>query len=358
MSEAVAAQTPDKVKAKKKDRDGSAKKRKREEQEQAVDAQVDGEPSTKKAKKRKSKGGDGETEDAVASPAAEVKEKKNKKKERKSDAADVEPAVEATPSKKHKSKKDRPSSANGLQTPGPSAASADTQRPATTFTDRDLEKHTPFTHQTASFCLSLSPCANAFPLEGLCAEHISPLLLTYYPPLKGVVLAYSNPRLSEHPEAGLTSTQNAVLAKSIDEYAVTYVWLTATFLLFRPAKGTYLVGYVNLQNRSMFGLMCYNYFNAGIDSTRLPKGWRWVSGDDAADEADGEDDDEEDGAKGRKKKALKEGEGYWADEDGKKVEGRIVFRVKDFEPTLSAEVGTIGGVNISGTLLDESEDGK
>lgn len=55
----------------------------------------------------------------------------------------------------------------------------------------------PFRLRTASLYLAVSPIALIKPLEGLCAEHLSPLLLTYYPPLGGVILAYSNPRLSE-----------------------------------------------------------------------------------------------------------------------------------------------------------------
>ncbi|KAF2770230.1 hypothetical protein EJ03DRAFT_253270, partial [Teratosphaeria nubilosa] len=160
---------------------------------------------------------------------------------------------------------------------------------------------TPFRQQTASFYLALSPCAQSFPVEGLCAEHLSPLLLTYFAPLNGVVISYSNPRLSEGPnDVHPSSSKKYVLAQSIDEYAVNFVWLTAEFTVFRPSRGTYLEGYVNLQNESLLGLVCYNYFNAGIDRTRLPKEWKW------------------------------EGEGYWADGEGNKVEGRMVFKVKDF----------------------------
>lgn len=132
----------------------------------------------------------------------------------------------------------------------------------------------PFHTLTTSLYVSLSPCSNNFPLEGLCAEHISPHLLSYYAPLHGVLLAYSNPRISEKPD-GAPSTGTTVLAKSINEYAVTYLWLTADFLVFRPEKGTVLEGAVNIANEGMVGLICYNYFNVAVPREGLPASWTW-----------------------------------------------------------------------------------
>lgn len=209
---------------------------------------------------------------------------------------------------------------------------------AATPLDGALEKHTPFVQQTASFYLALSPCAYNFPLEGMCAEHLSPLLLTYYPPLRGVVLNYSNARLSEHSDQTAEEVSSRVLCKSIDEYAVSFAWLTAEFTLFKPHRGTYLEGHVNLQNESLLGLVCYNFFNASIDRTRLPKDWNWIG-----DESDISD---------RKKKG---GHGYFVDGSGKRVEGRITFRAKDFDATPGAENGG-GTINISGTLLSPDTD--
>ncbi|KAG9735711.1 hypothetical protein KCU73_g10440, partial [Aureobasidium melanogenum] len=53
----------------------------------------------------------------------------------------------------------------------------------------DATSTSPFVKQTSSFYLPLSPIYHAFPVDGLCAEHISPLLLTYHPPLRGVILS-------------------------------------------------------------------------------------------------------------------------------------------------------------------------
>src|SRR5450432_1640489 len=55
----------------------------------------------------------------------------------------------------------------------------------------------PFHTQTSSIYLPLAPISQRQPLEGICAEHLSPLILTYYPQLSGVILSYSQPRMSE-----------------------------------------------------------------------------------------------------------------------------------------------------------------
>jgi len=170
--------------------------------------------------------------------------------------------VEDETSKKSKKKNHKDSQNDVVETNGIEKDEPVVSKTATTTTaidDKQLQSSPPFVQQTTSFYLALSPIAHDFPLDGLCAEHISPLLLTYYPPMKGVVLSYSDPRLSEAPEKRGVQIKKekrskTVLGRSVDEYAVTYVWLTVDFLLFKPQRGTVLEGYVNLQNESILGL--------------------------------------------------------------------------------------------------------
>ncbi|KAK4985124.1 hypothetical protein LTR66_008272 [Elasticomyces elasticus] len=210
-------------------------------------------------------------------------------------------------------------------------------------------KHSPFTQTTASLYLALSPICQQYPLEGLCAEHLSPLLLTYYPPLKGVILSYSNPRLSEHPDDGVGATGAQVLARSVDEYAVSFVWLTAELTLLRPGRGTYVEGWVNLQNESHIGLICYNYYNASIDRRRLPKDWQWV-GTDRETSATPDVSAQDGNTEGTR-------EAHFVDGQGNRVEGLMQFRLRDFEasPATDRERGFL---SMEGTLLDEEEDAK
>ncbi|KAL3426877.1 DNA-dependent RNA polymerase i subunit a43 [Phlyctema vagabunda] len=167
----------------------------------------------------------------------------------------------------------------------------------------------PFHVQTCSLYLPLAPVSQRFPLEGLCAEYISTLILTYYPPFSGVVLSYSNPRMSEVPYG---DDGDSILLKSIDEYAVSWAWLTADFLLFKPKKGAELEGYVNLQNEGHLSIVCWNLFNASIERRRLPADWKWVRVD------------EEAPAEGAK--VGEDGIGYYVDGKGKRIEGSIKFR--------------------------------
>jgi len=214
----------------------------------------------------------------------------------------------------------------------------------------------PFCIQTTSLYLPLSPIAQRTPLEGLCAEHLSPLILTHYPPFKGVVLSYSNVRLSSNKPSsdaenanGSTDTGTRVLARAIDEYAVTFVWVTADFVLLKPEPGVWMEGYVNVQSESHVGLVCWNMFNASIAKERLPSGWRWVGGKGGRREVvDG-------GGGGVLEQVEQEPEGYFVDEQRRKVEGLLRFRVMDFE-SLQGVAREKGFISIEGTLIEEEEE--
>lgn len=146
----------------------------------------------------------------------------------------------------------------------------------------------PYTLTTTTLYLPLSPISISptHALASLLAEHLSPLLLTYYPPLKGIVLAYSNASISSTPpdvssEASDASSANPnpqplTLAASAGEYGVLYVYLTATFLVFRPVKGQVLEGWVNVQSEGFLGAVVLNLFSVGIERRRLPGSWKWI----------------------------------------------------------------------------------
>ncbi|KAF4626275.1 hypothetical protein G7Y89_g11887 [Cudoniella acicularis] len=191
----------------------------------------------------------------------------------------------------------------------------------------------PFHIQTSSLFLPLAPISQQYPLEGLCAEHLSPLLLTYYPPFEGVLLSYHNARISEKPFAVIStsSTSTTTLLQNIDEYAVSWAWVTAEFLLFKPEKGAWLEGYVNLVNEGHIGVVCWNLFNASIERKRLPEDWKWV------------------GVEIMEGEGYSEGAGYFIDGEGKKVDGMIKFQVKAIEKSHDRERGFL---SIEGTMLD------
>jgi DNA-directed RNA polymerase I subunit RPA43 len=263
---------------------------------------------------------------SIESPAATMESEKHKsksdKKHKSSHGEKKRKRDHAEEGRKSKSKKHKSDKANGR--------SSSLETPSTA---------SPFHVQTSSLYLPLAPISQKYPLEGMCAEHISPLILTYYPPFNGVVLSYSNPRLSEKP---FGNDGEEVLLKNIDEYAVSWSWVTAEFLLFKPEKGAWLEGYINLQNEGHLGLVCWNLFNASIERKRLPPDWKWVD----VSEMQNEEEDEGEGGE----TYAEEGIGYYVDGEGKKIEGMMKFRVKEIESSHDRERGFL---SIEGTMLSE-----
>lgn len=232
------------------------------------------------------------------------KEEKKRKRDRDEDA------VPAKKSKKHRSDKDA--------------------APIVIRDEPEAEAPSPFHIQTSTQYLPLAPVSQRHPLEGFCAEHLSPLLLQYHPPFHGIVLSYSNVRISENPYGDDGPIINL---KSVDEYGVSWAWVTADFVLFKPMRGATLEGYVNLQNEGHIGIVCWNLFNASIERARLPKDWQWV-------QTDADEDPEY-------------AQHHFVDGEGNKVEGMIKFKIQDIECSHDRQRGF---VSISGTMLPDDEE--
>lgn len=218
----------------------------------------------------------------------------------------------------------------------------------------------PFYEQTSSLYLPLSPISFQHPKSGLCAEHLSPLILTYFPPFNGVILSYCNVRLSTDPDEIFVSNDTLpVLARSIDEYAVSFVWVTADFLVFKPQKHNLMEGWINLQNEGNLGLVILNFFNVSISRENLPRDWVWLPG--------GRTTQGLKNGEGKRKNIASEEvhegqtartslinaeEGHFEDEYGRKVEGLIRFKIKDVETSKGSDREN-DFVSIEGTMLDE-----
>ena len=270
----------------------------------------------------------------------EKKEKKEKK--RKHSGSDY--AEQSSPTKKQK---------HSNQQPSPSL---------NTHSEFHIQDRSPFHQITSSLYLPLSPIAQNYPIQGLCAEHLSPLLLTYFPPFHGVIISYSNPRCSDSPiDSFTTDGRQKAYTRCVDEYAATYVWLTADFLLFKPEKGALIEGFISLQNESNLGLVCWNFFSASIERKRLPKDWTWVPGGLTMRKRkkklkrpspDGEMD--VDGGNGKNSKAIEDDEGHFQDADGNKIEGTIQFAVHDVD-TAGGIYRENGFLSIYGTMSSEDD---
>ena len=270
---------------------------------------------------------------------------KSEKKRKRNTVDEVQSGL-ASPSKKHKSRQRQKSPR--IQ-PGP-------------IKETRVEPVSSFYQQTSSLYLPLPPISQKHALQGICAEHISPLILTYYQPFHGVIISYTNERLSTNPQIG---TSEPAYARAIDEYASSFVWFTADFVIFKPERNSVIEGYVNLQSESTIGLLCLNFFNASIERKRLPKEWKWVPGGmrvprkrklkkiarDAMSGSHGGEADGDDVAE----QTLEDTEGYFQDEAGKRIEGLLRFRVKDVDTSKSMDRET-GFVSIEGTMLSEDDE--
>ncbi|KAF2656605.1 hypothetical protein K491DRAFT_691826 [Lophiostoma macrostomum CBS 122681] len=214
--------------------------------------------------------------------------------------------------------------------------------------------------------VSLSPASLASPLPSLCVSIFSPLLLSYYAPARGIVLAYQDVEISEAPPTTITpgngnavsgargtkrkrkgnsldgqiqdaradtesekEGESEVLLKVIDEYSAPFLWATATLLILRPSPSTLLTAKISHQASTHITLSYLNAFAISVLKAHMPRAWRWHgSGSGANSERDragkrgrGRHADEGDGAV----------DGYWVDGDGMPVPDVLGVWIRDWD---------------------------
>ncbi|KAK0618861.1 hypothetical protein B0T14DRAFT_518160 [Immersiella caudata] len=366
---------------------GELKKKSKKDKSEKVDAKAqeqeqDFQPAegpSKKSKKHKKHKKQEEVLDSmeIDTPAKEPTDKREKRREKKSkkhrsdDALVREEQVDAaadgetTEKKKKRKSKDKQVRAVSPEASGGEAVEIDLpSRPKM----QDAADQFPFYTQTLSLYIPLYPIGFDKPLTNAAAQHLDPLLNHYSPMLKGVLLSYSNLNLSERPVKASTSNPSTddtpALLQSVDEYAVGFGRLTFDAQIFVPARGKLMEGVVQLQSEGHIGVVCWGKFNASIEAKRLPKGWRWVdtaNGDGngssslPSPEWDFEAIDKQGGETGPDGQDLQVVEqmhttGYWVNERGRKVSGKLQFRIKNFDVGLA---GDYGYLSVEGTFLDE-----
>lgn len=227
------------------------------------------------------------------------------------------------------------------------------------------EKPYPFFTQKVSQYLPLFPSGMVEPIEGYADQHLKPLLNHYVPAFKGVLLGYNDVEVGEAPGRGSITEKSEdadeAMLESIDEYAVCFGWLTAKLDLFKPSRGAWMEGTVNMQTEGHLGVVCWGMFNASIEAGRLPKGWLWISlldqnkaksgtAEETFEESTPEPRDE-----GEDDMTQMHTTGYWVDDKGQRVRGTLRFQIKNFEVGVS---GDYGYLSIEGTMLDEDSEKK
>ncbi|KAK5047434.1 hypothetical protein LTR84_006530 [Exophiala bonariae] len=241
-----------------------------------------------------------------------------------------------------------------------------------------LESEDPTSFYSTRISLYISIPAIGLETAGssVLATHIAPLLLTYFPPAKGIVLGFSDPILSAKPGSTmnipLTGPHSAdvqeegeILARTSDELGVSWAWLTVTLLVFRPERGDPLHGWTNVSSEGFVGLVSYNYFQTAVGSSRIPADWKWngptredmrnhrkkgrkgrLGGD------DGNSQDQTGQADEPSYAEVENDLGTFTHQDGTKVDGTLHFRVVDTE-VVPAHDRHKWSLQIDGTLLDD-----
>jgi DNA-directed RNA polymerase I subunit RPA43 len=362
-------------------------------------------PDSHKARKRKHTDGPEE-------PATEKKKKRKKSQTEENDYGLLDPELSITKLKEKKKKKIRSPTAQAKQLTSASPSAGDVLDSTTIMIDDDerqatLKDHTTPLHSPSPSALddttsspfysvrlslyvplsaiSLSP---ATALASLQAEHLSPLLLTYYAPARGIVLAFADtvlsstrpPPLNPPRESESSQPSASILAKCADEYGVSYIWLTTTFLVFRPTPAQTLSGWINVCSDGFVGLLSYNYFQTGVARNRIPKDWRWVGpGGDPTQarkrsmrskakkvrirSSDSEEDIDMDADNTQTTLVDPEdwaeddydGTGYFITADGSRVKGTLQFRVVDAD-VVPGHHRNMWTLQIEGTLLSPEDE--
>ncbi|CBX92918.1 hypothetical protein IAQ61_005731 [Plenodomus lingam] len=220
--------------------------------------------------------------------------------------------------------------------------------------------------------VSLPPSCLSTPLPALCASIFSPLLLSYFPPARGIVLAYEDVELRDSPPPPPSNKSAAqrqqqrqqesdsddapspdpiLLLHHIDEYASPFLWATATFLVFRPTLHAPLTGTLTHQSRTHITLSYLNTFPVSVLAAHLPSTWSWQVDSNTATTTAAR---YKNGWDGR----LRDEGGCWVIEgEGKAESGRSVeVRIRDFDGRLDGKGKGKGFLRIEGSLLGKDEE--
>ncbi|WLF76357.1 hypothetical protein PVL30_000058 [Lodderomyces elongisporus] len=219
-----------------------------------------------------------------------------------------------------------------------------TATPTTNPINPDTQISECFKTVTTRLYLSLAPSFVQTPISGIKQQHLDPLIMTYYPAVQGVVLAYTNVKLQTPYDAD----SNSYLAKIEGSSPFTFFWISVDFLVWSPNVGDVLEGDIYMQTPSHIGLLIHDVFNASIKKHNIPHDWEFqhAQQDEVGEENEGGADEE--GATAGTNGGRKFG--HWVDAEGNSVDdAKLKFTIKSLYTT-----GRV--VHIDGTLIKPGEE--
>ncbi|CCE86733.1 Piso0_005242 [Millerozyma farinosa CBS 7064] len=186
---------------------------------------------------------------------------------------------------------------------------------------------------TTSLYLSLAPSHLSDPINGIKSQHLDHLIMSYYPKVQGVIIAYSNIKLAGEESFEDVSEESTPIVKVSATSPFTFMWVNVDFMVWKPQVGDVLEGYIYMQTPSHIGLLLHDTFNASIKKYNIPQTWRFVP------------NQEDEFAEDTKSSGTFKSYGYWVNENDLKVEGKLKFSVKSIHTT-----GRV--VSVDGTLIE------
>ncbi|EIE77001.1 hypothetical protein RO3G_01705 [Rhizopus delemar RA 99-880] len=149
--------------------------------------------------------------------------------------------------------------------------SACTEISTITASNHSFEPNSSFSEVVAKIYIHLAPIWAGKAMEGV-NEQLNAFLMKHVAEVDGVILA--------HSDIKFVSDKGKVMYDS----PFCHFFISVKFLVWKPKKGTKLVGRINLQSEDHIGLLIYGTFNASIPKSRIPSStYEWkVNEEDAA----------------------------------------------------------------------------
>ncbi|VVT54275.1 uncharacterized protein SAPINGB_P003994 [Magnusiomyces paraingens] len=257
-----------------------------------------------------------------------------------------------------------------------------------------------FRKVTTTMYVSLAPMYSLNPVYGIKSQHLDPLLMTWYAPVGGVVLAYNSLQLLGQDEGEYRARKKAAAAqnsgddakdnndeillpvgKIVHESPYAFLWIAVDLLIWKPQQGDVVQGVINLQAPSHLSLLVNDVFHASIRRDSIPEDWEFVyfeadetyydANDETANAVDAAVDsiEKEQEQKNQAKDGAETGEesadskekasdanklagaskslGYWVDGNGDKVYEVVNFSIK--RVLVSGRL-----ISVQGTLRDSN----
>ncbi|KAG1143769.1 hypothetical protein G6F37_006252 [Rhizopus arrhizus] len=151
-----------------------------------------------------------------------------------------------------------------------------------TAPNHSFEPKSSFSEVVAKLYIHLAPMWAGKTMEGV-NEQLNAFLMKHVAEVDGIILS--------HSDVKFVSDKGKVMYDS----PFCHFFISVKFLVWKPKKGTKLVGRINLQSEDHIGLLIYDTFNASIPKSRIPSTYEWkVNEEDAALEQEENTPDDDD----------------------------------------------------------------